>query len=268
MSLPYYAAPGPLTAAGAGAKVLAALPSTVPELRAAVHGRLVHEAGTPGSATGHLRATHQILDRIMAAEPRPPEWRLAGSCRHFTLLAVAALRAHGIPARARCGFARYFTPGRYGDHWVVEHWQDRWVLADIQLDRELRRTLGVTFDPDDVPREQFLVAGDVWMRCRDGRVDPELCGLEGPGQSGWWWIAGNLVRDVAALSKWEMLPWDMWGGMPGPGATVAREFDRVAAVTADPETAAGSRAWYGDERFRVPDEVYNFVRAAREASTG
>ncbi|MCA2211290.1 transglutaminase-like domain-containing protein [Jidongwangia harbinensis] len=105
-----------------------ALPSTVPGVLAAVRGLLVHEPGSARSATGHLRAAHQILGHILTADPRPlgepraPARRLAGCCRHFTVLAVAALRAHGIPARARCGFARYFTPGRYGDHWVVEYW--------------------------------------------------------------------------------------------------------------------------------------------------
>ena len=277
-TLKYYAEPGPLTTAGPGATALAALPSTVPDLLAAVRGLLVHEAGSARSATGHLRATHQILDRILAAdprplsEPRPPARRLAGSCRHFTLVAVAALRAHGIPARARCGFARYFTPGRHGDHWVVEYWNaatSRWVLADAQLGPELCRALGIAFDPADVPREEFVVAGAAWMRCRDGVLDPSRCGLEDEGQSGWWWVACNLVRDVAALSKMELLPWDMWGGMPEPGDPIpdvlAEEFDEVAAITADPDTAARSGARYADERFHVPAHVYNFVRRTSES---
>jgi transglutaminase-like putative cysteine protease len=29
--------------------------------------------------------------------------RLAANCRGFTVLATAMLRAHGVPARARCG---------------------------------------------------------------------------------------------------------------------------------------------------------------------
>jgi hypothetical protein len=119
-----------------------------------------------------------------------------------------------------------------------------------------------------VPREQFVVAGEAWIRCRDGSLDPSRCGLEGEGQSGWWWVAGNLVRDVAALSKMELLPWDMWGGMPGPGGTIgdalAGELDRLAAITADPGRAAGSRAGYQSERFRVPAEVYNAVRETSE----
>jgi hypothetical protein len=275
--LEYYAEPGPLTTAGAGASALAALPSSVPDLLAAVQGLLVHELGSAQSATGHLRSIDQILDGILATDPRPliepraPAQRLAGSCRHFTLLAVAALRVHGIPARARCGFGRYFTPGWYIDHWVVEYWNaglSRWVLADAQLGPELSQALGVAFDPADVPREEFVVAGEAWVRSRDGDLDPSRCGLEGEGQSGAWWIAGNLVRDVAALSKNELLPWDVWGGMPRPGDPItdaaAEEFDQIAALTADPDTAAESRARYANEQFRVPAHVYNFLRQKNE----
>jgi hypothetical protein len=262
--LHYYARPGSLTTGGPG------LPAAIPRLFEAVRGLLVHEAGSAGSATGHLRATRQIVDRLLAADPRPlaeprsPAGRLAGSCRHFTLVAVAALRAHGVPARARCGFARYFTPGRFGDHWVVEYWDStRWVLGDAQLGPELCAKLGVTFDPTDVPREQFVVAGEAWIRCRHGDLDPARCGLEGEGQSGWWWVAGNLVRDVAALAKMELLPWDMWGGMPGPDDPIGDSFDSfdaVAAVTIDPDTAYLSR----DFGFRVPAEVYNVIRQTTE----
>jgi hypothetical protein len=184
---------------------------------------------------------------------------------------VAALRAHGIPARARCGFARYFTAGRHIDHWVVEYWNgatSRWVLADAQLGRTLCDTLGITFDPLDVPRQEFVVAGDAWIRCREGGLDPSRCGLEGEGRSGWWWVAGNLVRDVAALSKMELLPWDLWGAMPGPDDPItdvlAEELDRLAAITAVPGTAADSRARYQNRQFHVPAHVYNFLRQTNE----
>jgi transglutaminase-like putative cysteine protease len=47
---------------------------------------------------------------LLAGLPRgiaalAPERRLAGNCRHFTVLAVAMLRAQGTPARAGSGSA-------------------------------------------------------------------------------------------------------------------------------------------------------------------
>jgi hypothetical protein len=92
------------------------------------------------------------------------------------------------------------------------------------------------------------------------------------GQSGWWWVTGNLVRDVAALSKMELLPGDMWAGMPGPGDPITDELaaacDQLAAITAVPGTAADSRARYESGQFRVPAHVYNYVRQAPEPVLG
>jgi hypothetical protein len=176
------------------------------------------------------------------ASPPEPAAVSAGTSRSFT---VTALRAHGIPAR-RC-FGRYFTLGWHGDHCVVEYWSaasSRWVLADAQLNPELCQALVIAFDPAEGPREEFVVAGAAWIRCREGNLDPFRCGLEGEGQSGAW-VDGNLASDVAALSKVELLPWGVWGEMPGPDDPItnvlAEELDQVAAITADPDTAAESR---------------------------
>lgn len=68
---------------------------------------------------------------------RPPGERFVGNCRHFSTLLVAILREQGVPARVRAGFARYFGPGRYEDHWFCQYWhasEARWVLGDPQLD--------------------------------------------------------------------------------------------------------------------------------------
>ncbi len=82
------------------------------------------------------------------------------------------LRAHRFEARARCGFGACFSPGRYEDHWVVEFRDgDRWRLADAQIDGLQRAALGLTFDPPDVPRDQFLtgLTGlDAWHGSRPG----------------------------------------------------------------------------------------------------
>jgi hypothetical protein len=47
------------------------------------------------------------------------------------------LQSQGKPARARCGFGRYFKAGWYEDHWICEYWNDeqgRWIMVDAQLD--------------------------------------------------------------------------------------------------------------------------------------
>ncbi len=115
-----------------------------------------------------------------------------------------------------------------------------------------RKLFDVGFDPQDVPRDQFLVAGDAWRLCRDGKADPDdFCILD---MKGWWFIASNVIRDVAALNGHEMLPWDVWGAMVPDDDKIDRAFiDRLAGLSsrpdADPEAL---RAAYDDSRVAVP----------------
>ena len=146
-----------------------------------------------------------MLDRILAldprplSDPRPPERRFVGNCRHFTVLLCAFLRAHGASARARCGFGAYFEPAEFVDHWVGEVWDEArgsWRLVDAQLDAPQRESHRIIFDPLDVPRTQFLVGGDAWQRCRQGSADPQRFGIL--DMHGLWFVLQNLVRDLAA----------------------------------------------------------------------
>ena len=227
----------------------------------------------------HVRPAAALLGRMMAGDSRPltvprePADRLPGNCRHFTVLTAAMLRAQGIPARARCGFGGYFGTGTFEDHWVCESWDEatrRWKLADAQIDDVQLGLFEVDFDLMDVPREAFLVAGDAWRLCRDGGADPARFGLSLMGEGGYWWIAANLLRDVAALNNMEMLPWDVWGAMPAPDDAISDGqcalFDRVAGLTRDPDAtfAELTRAYAGDARLRVPATVYNAVLNRRE----
>lgn len=176
------------------------------------------------------------------------------------------LCAKGIPARARCGFGAYFNPGYFEDHWVCEYWDSskkRWVLADPQFDEVWRNELNTKHDVLDVPRDHFLVAGDAWAQCRAGKADPAKFGIFVNDLRGLWFIAGSLVRDVAALNKMELLPWDVWGAQPRPGERLADDrlafFDRLAALTREPDASfAELRTLYdSDERVRLPPVVFN-----------
>jgi hypothetical protein len=226
----------------------------------------------------HVRPVDGMLDHLLArdgrplAEARPPKARLVGVCRHFAVLLVAALRAKGVPARARCGFADYLGPGSLVDHWVCERWDaagERWVVADAQLDDVQRARAGIDFDPLDVPRDRFLTAGEAWARCRAGTDDPSRFGIF--DKRGLWFIAGSLVRDLAALNRTEMLAWDMWGAMPRLEAPLTGGdltlFDRLAALTRSPDASFEDlRDLYeADDRLRVPATVLNAVLGHQES---
>lgn len=279
----YYTRPGQMTSAGPHAPALAALKS-VDAVAAAVHGALLHEAWaqrydqalTPERrAESHIRPAREMLDTIMAIDPapleipRPPDKRSIGTCRNFTVLACAALRTQGIPARARCGFGLYFEAGKGVDHWITEYWNgERWVSADFQIDALQRAALQLDFDPLDQPPGKFLTAGETWQRCRAGTADPGKFGLF--DESGFWFIAMNLMRDFAALNNMEMLPWDDWGAMPKPWEEMSQDtlarFDRRAALTVAVDERFGElRTLYQDDAaLRVPAQVFNAVRQQLE----
>ncbi|HEY6494095.1 MAG TPA: transglutaminase-like domain-containing protein [Trebonia sp.] len=279
----FYSQPAGFTAPGNHAGALAGLPADLAALTEAAHGLIVHEhlAGMYGleltpqrRASVHVRPVSRLLDQILAEDGRPldaarePSARVPGNCRHFTVFTVAALRAHGIPARARCGFGGYFGTGWYEDHWVCEYWNagaGRWMLADAQIDDVQRKAFGVELDVLDVSRDDFLVAGDAWRRCRDGLADPGRFGLSMVDEAGYWWIAANLLRDVLALNNREMLPWDVWGEMLRPNeepdeAQVAL-FDQLAALTTDPDVGFAELIdrYRADPRLTVPASVFNAV---------
>jgi hypothetical protein len=270
-----YRTPIAMSDPGCHADLFNGLPSDVGALAKIVQGLLIHQHIAPAygvtlsndqQAQSHIRAVERILGDIAARDnralsaARAINERQVGVCRHFTLLHVAMLRVQGIPARARCGFGAYFEIGKYLDHWVTEYWDDgtkTWVLFDAQIDDRQRELFKVGFDTADVPRDQFVVAGDAWAACRSGRADPNCFGIL--DMRGLWFIAGNLVRDVAALNNHEMLPWDVWGAMGRQDSELDVDFlDRLAIVSREPDAHDDELiALVRDERVSVPRTVFN-----------
>ncbi len=287
----YYRAHGTITAPGASTVDLRGLPRDIEALCSIVQGLLIHRDIAPWlyglqlskerQDVANLRPVREMLSEILRldarslAEKREPSRRMPCVCRHFATLLCAILREQGVPARARCGFGAYFIPGRFEDHWVAEYWSDeqgRWVLVDAQLDAVQRKAFRIDIDPLDVPRDRFVVAGDAWRRCREGKLDPNLFGLTIINEAGLWWIAQNLIRDLASLNRTEMLPWDVWGAMPEPADKISDEdlalLDRVAELTiAGDHLLPQIQETYRDVRLRLPDIIFNANRQVQEKIT-
>jgi hypothetical protein len=276
-----------MTTSGKYAAILRKLPNDVPELTRIVQGLAIHEfvassfygVHIPDNRKdeSHIRQFQQMLDSIRAQDneqltiARPPEKRLVGVCHHFALLLVAMLRAKHIPSRVRYGFGDYFNPGFFEDHSLCEYWnmnEKRWTLVDPQFDQVWQKELHIKHNVFDVPRTHFLVAGDAWAKSRAGEADPSKFGIFQGNMRGLWFIAGNLVKDVAALNKMEMLQWDAWGAMPRPNNKLQDKkklqfFDRLATITHDPDASFKElRRLYKnkDNRLYVPKRVFNAMR--------
>ena len=206
----YFATPGPTTDLHRFSGSVDDLPSDPVELAQIVRGLILHEGSVAlhgltlpperMADRGRVGAA-AILEGVLGLDAgplqveRPVERRMVGYCYHFAVLHCAFLRAKGVPARARCGFAAYFRDGYWIDHWVVEHWSgEEWTLNDPNEGR------------DFVSRDEFHDAATAWRLCRAADGDPSRYGNH--VLWGWDELRGSLVNDVGALNKVEVPEWD------------------------------------------------------------
>jgi hypothetical protein len=172
----------------------------------------------------HSRWLSVILDRDAErhsgplTEPREPTERVQGCCRDHTLLAVGALRQHGVPARSRVGFVNYFSPTWNHDHVVPEVWNGRrWQRFDPEV-AEASDPLPTPLDIAAGPGAPFRTAAEIWRGYRAGDLDVERFGVDEsvPVIRGRWFIRSYVIREVAHRFGDELLLWDNWGAMTGP----------------------------------------------------
>lgn len=62
-----------------------------------------------------------------------------------------------------------------------------------------------------MPRERFLTADEAWFRIKDEPGVASRFGVSSLDLGGEWFVAGSLFREIAALRKLELKPWDYWG---------------------------------------------------------
>lgn len=224
-----------------------------------------HDAETLGLpddrfAENQARPAASLIEALLTLDPTPldvarePDRRVIGTCRHFALLSCALLRYRGVAARVRCGFATYFQAGQGLDHWITEyrHEKDgRWIRIDSEI-------LGkdILAEPENLRPGQFLSGGEAWTAFREGRIDAAQFGVYGTANWGPAEIRGNAVKDLAALNKVEMLPWDEWGRMDASykgqtGADYDKLIDTIARVCADDDPTAIAGLYDLDE-LKVP----------------
>lgn len=271
----FYRSPGPLTRLVGLDDALAGLPADPVEVATVVQGLILHphfavfydvEVGPDRVDDVQVRPAQRMVELMLERDPRPLTEardradRFSGNCRHFTTLTVALLRRAGVPARARCGFGGYFEAGKWLDHWVVEHHDgERWVRLDAQIDADQAQLVVPGTDAADLAPGDFLAGGEAWAACRAGEQDGDRFGIL--DEWGQWFIVGNVARDLAALNKVEVLPWDGWGDLAGEGPPVGGDdhVDEIAALTMSGDHAAIRSRYESDPGLRVPSRLFAFA---------
>lgn len=252
------------------------LSDDIPSLCAFVQNMLIHAywldkyqvqvSETTKYSEMQVRAASEIFDLAVSKSQKPivhgrePKERVVSICRDFSLLLCALLREKNIPARIRCGFASYLTPQHYEDHWLCEYWsaqQSRWIMVDAQLDDLHQKTLKLSFNPVDVPATEFLYAGEAWQLCRQGKLAAESFGIL--GLNGLPFIKGNLIRDLYALAKVELLAWDSgWGllkeyMMPIDEQEELQLLDQLAIISKNSDYANAKQMIESHQSIKLPE---------------
>ena len=213
----FYRAPGPYTDVKEFRTLLQTLPDDAGSLLHFVKALLIHplaarECGVRFNFKSALRnqVDHRSVNDILR-NPKvsallgrgtldlhtEPAERGILSCDHHAILLVSILRLKGKAARARCGYATYLVPDMLTPHWIVEVYDENagtWQSVDPEQARL------------QIPNGEFLTAGQVWCRLKDGSTAIEQVlpdyqeGLDG--------VKYRLLNDINALMKNELLNYD------------------------------------------------------------
>lgn len=266
--LEHYTAQSLLSDPGPYAPQLEALPHEMDALHHAVNGLFIHIWKIRKFYPEHLRerphavfvrSVRQLLEQTIALNPaplhneRPEHERLVVDCRSFALLLCAVLRRRGVPARVRCGFARYLEPSHLQDHWVCEFWNGaRWVMEDPDV---IKHDLA----PDD-----FVTGARAWAQVQAGETAAERFGFAAdPASRGLFAVRLNLLRDAAALCGFESVSGDMWGLALRDEAELTAADYRVLGEAARLARADAllPKLWRfvaAEDGVRVPEAVQHF----------
>lgn len=274
----YYAQHSVLTDPGELADLWDRVEPSLPAMKAAIQPLVFHyrehgdwaEQGIAGNRIEeiNLRYTDAMLARIDELQPfqpgedRTPAQRMIGCCRDWALLFVSLARHHGFAARSRVGFANYFVDGWWIDHTIAEIWDEteqRWRLVDAELPEGFMPASEEPFDPTDIPRDRFLPGHDAWRRVRSGELDAQFfvvsVEIAVPELRGIPYLWHNIVQDLAALNRHEMVLWDVWGidlvPVNDDGAAL---LDEVAETT----RLSDWQRYFERDEFRLPEEVLSF----------
>lgn len=219
------------------------------------------------------RYVEAILTKMLQGDSNPltqkrePSKRFVGSCRDYAIMLCSMLRHQKIPARLRVGFDRYFNlnPDFYDDHWICEYWDKEkggWIMVDANLDETVVKRQNITVDPLNISSDEFITAGKAWGLVRNNEADPDKFGVSVIDAHGLWFIRCSVVRELAALNKQEVLPWDEWGIADKDKEDFPEKdlilLDKAAQIIKDADSLENLKALFNDSNFSIPEQIKSY----------
>jgi hypothetical protein len=182
------------------------LPDSLPELCSLVKSQVIHPYTELPKYRGQIPrerwneslkypTVKSILEGLVSHDSRglvrnrKPEDRLVLGCRHNAIFLASILKSRGIPARVRYGHATYLIPNFHTSHTICEVWNEndkRWMLVDPSMDMV------------DFAREKFDLSNELWIKMKNGKIDPNLYGIP-RRYAGLVSIVGKLCPDLASI---------------------------------------------------------------------
>lgn len=278
----YYSEQSIVTDPGKYSNLFDSLPSEVPKLVKVAQGLVIdkdllefygEELTDDKKSDLDTRYVDDILEKILQRDPasltktREPGKRFVGSCRDYAIILCSMLRHKKVPARIRVGFDRYFNliPDFYDDHWVCEYWdkeKNRWIMVDANLDETVIKKQNITVNPLDISSDEFITAGKAWELVRSNKANSNKFGVSVINIFGLWFIRGSIVRELAALNKQEVLPWDYWGIADKNQEDFPQEdsdlLDESARTLKDSDSLGALRLLFQNPNFRIPDQIKSY----------
>lgn len=134
-------------------------------------------------------------------------------CREQAILLASILKAKGIPARARSGFAIYCNLSNHeaGDHWITEYYSEdekRWILVDADMcySKNILMEHGIDFNLLDIPREKFIFGAEAYLGLRENKYkDNEIYYTSTPITIGLSAALHGLFYDFHSLMNHEII---------------------------------------------------------------
>ncbi len=267
--LEHYRKTGTFTYAGAYGEYFRSLPDDIPVLGRLVCAQVIHRVTLKeGNSNANATLLYGDMERYpwyrmrceddmfltapaLAAElfrldgrgftrDREVEDKLVVTCRYVSVLMSSILKAKGIPARSRAGFAPYFQKGVSMDHWINQYYSEsegRWITFDADGFYEEG---GMPLSQYDMPEGSFDWAADAYLAVREGRTDgKQYLYADRLGTCSLPAIIRYLLYDFHALMNHELtytfLPAYLDGRLDGLTQEELRELDGLAKLLSDPD---------------------------------